>query len=121
MYKGAMKFVLLLLFSFSSLFGVEYANPAPNAAHINSGISVHPLFPKVNPISGEYIEEECDLVVAGCVPLSANRFYHHLAPFSSVYGGWQVNPESSIKANFEKREPPPRMLLLAIEEADASF
>lgn len=63
-------------------------------------------FPKVNPMTGEYIEEACDLVVAGSTPLSARRFYNHMAPPTCLYGNWRMNPESLIKANFENQELP---------------
>src|ERR1700722_283169 len=57
------------------------------------------FLPKVNPISGEYVEEEVDLVVAGCEPLSFRRFYGHMNISDRRYGiGWRVNPESSFFA-----------------------
>ncbi len=50
--------------------------------------------PKVNVITGEYCEEECDLIVAGIEPLSFRRFYGHLGFKDETYGHWRVNPES---------------------------
>jgi hypothetical protein len=62
--------------------------------------SVSSFFPKVNPVSGEYVEEESDLVVAGCEPISFRRFYGHLATPDCRFGAWRINPETSIVANF---------------------
>ena len=59
------------------------------------------FFPKVNPITGEYNEEETDFIVAGCQPLSFRRFYNHLNSPDPRYGAWRVNPESSFVANFQ--------------------
>jgi hypothetical protein len=59
------------------------------------------IIPKVNPISGEYCEEEMDLMVAGSQPLSIRRFYNHLAPYDPRYASWRYNPESFCVANLE--------------------
>ena len=42
------------------------------------------ITPKVNPITGEYCEEELDLVVAGSQPLSIRRFYNSSSPYSRL-------------------------------------
>ncbi len=39
------------------------------------------ITPKVNPVTGEYCEEELDLVVAGSEPLSVRRYYNSSAPY----------------------------------------
>lgn len=41
----------------------------------------------VNPITGDLIEEEQDLLVAGCEPLSLHRFYNHLGIYEPRTGG----------------------------------
>lgn len=76
------------------------------------------ITPKVNPVTGEYTEESCDLVIAGCQPLSLRRFYNHLAPHDSRYGGWRYNPESFLAANFEWE---PKDLFACVGEANGSI
>jgi RHS repeat-associated protein len=61
----------------------------------------NPQLPKVNVITGEYCEEECDLIVAGTEPLSYRRFYDHLGHKDTVYGHWRINPECFMLLNFE--------------------
>ncbi|MCH9609940.1 MAG: hypothetical protein S4CHLAM45_13340 [Chlamydiales bacterium] len=63
---------------------------------------VETAFPKVDVISGTYVEDAIDLVVAGNHPLSLRRFYYHTAPTQDTrYGFWHINPEASMTANFE--------------------
>ncbi|MFN0065350.1 MAG: DUF6531 domain-containing protein [Chlamydiales bacterium] len=57
--------------------------------------------PKVNPITGEYCEEEVDLVVAGSEPLSVRRFYNSSSPYDPRYATWRYNPEAFFVANLE--------------------
>lgn len=59
------------------------------------------ITPKVNPITGEYCEEELDLVVAGCQPLSVRRFYNSSSPYDPRYATWRYNPEAFFVANIE--------------------
>jgi YD repeat-containing protein len=59
------------------------------------------ITPKVNPITGEYCEEEVDLVVAGSQPLSVRRFYNSSAPYDPRYATWRYNPECFFVANLE--------------------
>ncbi len=59
------------------------------------------ISPKVNPITGEYCEEELDLVVAGSQPLSVRRFYNSSSPYDPRYATWRYNPESFFVANLE--------------------
>jgi len=59
------------------------------------------ITPNVNPITGDLIEEETDLIVAGIESLSVRRFYNHTATYEPRYGGWRYNPESYLVANFE--------------------
>jgi YD repeat-containing protein len=59
------------------------------------------IAPKVNPITGEYYEEELDLVVAGSQPLSVRRFYNSSSPYDPRYATWRYNPESFFVANLE--------------------
>ncbi len=61
----------------------------------------HSVLPKVDVISGTYIEEGTDLVVAGSEPLSLRRYYYHSAPADTRYGCWFLNPEAFFVANFE--------------------
>ncbi len=60
------------------------------------------FLPKVNVITGEYHEEEIDLVVAGCEPISIRRFYNHLGHKNQAYGHWNINPETLMLFNFWK-------------------
>lgn len=59
------------------------------------------ISPKVNPITGEYCEEELDLVVAGSQSLSIRRFYNSSSPYDPRYATWRYNPESFLVANLE--------------------
>jgi len=63
--------------------------------------STYKIIPNVNPITGDLTEDEVDLVVAGCEPLSVRRFYSHTAPHEPKTGGWRYNPETFFAANFE--------------------
>lgn len=76
------------------------------------------ITPKVNPITGEYCEEEIDLVVAGAEPLSASRFYNHLAPYDPRHASWRYNPESFFVGNLEWEG---QEMFMAIGEADGSI
>lgn len=59
------------------------------------------IAPKVNPITGEYCEEEVDLVVAGSTPLSVRRFHNSSSPYDARYASWRYNPEAFFVANME--------------------
>lgn len=59
------------------------------------------IAPKVNPITGEYCEEEADLVVAGSEPLSVRRFYNSSGPYDPRFASWRYNPECFFVANLE--------------------
>ena len=59
------------------------------------------ISPRVNPITGEYCEEELDLVVAGSQPISVRRFYSSNSPYDPRYATWRYNPESFFVANLE--------------------
>lgn len=52
-------------------------SPPPAAFSLNELSTFIPQIPKVNVVTGEYCEEECDLVIAGIEPLSYRRFYEH--------------------------------------------
>ena len=75
------------------------------------------ITPKVNPITGEYCEEEVDLVVAGSQPISIRRFYNSSAPEDGRYANWRYNPECFFVANFELHE---LEIFASIGEADGS-
>lgn len=80
-------------------------------------------FPKVNVITGEYCEEECDLIVTGIEPLSFRRFYEHLGYKDQVYGHWRVNPECFMLYNFELSNSfhPDYKKFVGIGEVNGSF
>lgn len=59
------------------------------------------ITPKVNPITGEYCEEEVDLVVAGSTPISVRRFHNSSSPYDARYASWRYNPEAFFVANIE--------------------
>lgn len=61
------------------------------------------ILPKVDPVSGIYVEEACDLVVAGIEPLSLRRFYCSSTPYEPRYGCWSYNPEAFVVGSFEVR------------------
>ena len=94
-----MKFLLILLLSFS-------LQASPDTLSLNTNVlksaPQERFFPKVDIISGTYLEDAIDLVIAGNDPLSIRRFYYHTAPTTDTrYGFWQINPEASINANLE--------------------
>lgn len=91
-----MRTLFFLLLLTSPLFAIVQ-DPTPNASVY---VQTSALFPKVDPVSGEYQEASCDLIVAGCEPLSLRRFYNHMSYPDSLYAQWRINPESLIKANF---------------------
>ena len=76
------------------------------------------IAPKVNPITGEYCEEETDLIVAGACPLSVRRFYNSKAPYDPRYAHWRYNPECFFVANFEW---PEQEIFASLGEADGSI
>ncbi|MCH9625149.1 MAG: hypothetical protein S4CHLAM123_03180 [Chlamydiales bacterium] len=76
-------------------------SPAPLFAPME-GSTFLPQIPKVNLVTGEYCEDECDLVIAGVEPLSIRRFYNHFSGHNErIYGHWRINPEASMLFNFE--------------------
>lgn len=75
------------------------------------------IAPKVNPITGEYCEEELDLVVAGSQPLSVRRFYNSSSPYDPRYATWRYNPESFFVANLEWKN---QELFAAIGDLDGT-
>ena len=58
------------------------------------------MTPKVDAVTGTYHEEEVDLIIAGCEPISFHRFYQHKANNPS-FGTWIYNPETYAAANFD--------------------
>lgn len=59
------------------------------------------VHPKVNPVTGEYCEEEVDLIVAGSEPISIRRYYNSNAPYDPRCASWRYNPECFFVANLE--------------------
>ena len=106
-----MKWIALFLLCTSSLFGTlfeDLIDPHAYKQHVVDQrenyfqtSTPYKISPNVNPITGDLIEEEIDLVVAGCEPLSVRRFYNHTAPYEPKSGGWRYNPEAFFVANFE--------------------
>jgi hypothetical protein len=101
-----MKYLYVLVFLFCCAHALETPKASktdpilsPAKAHLVENFQAS-FFPKVNPITGEYVEEETDLVVAGCQPLSFRRFYSHFCPIDPRYG-WMINPEISMYANLQ--------------------
>lgn len=80
--------------------------------------SHYPVTPKVNVITGEHLEEEVDLVVAGCQPLSIRRFYSHKGSHHPIYCHWRFNPEHYCVANFCYKE---QTCFAAFGEANGSI
>ncbi len=66
---------------------------------------------QVNVISGEFAQQEVDIIIAGAEPLSLRRFYNHLAPPDKQYGNWRYNPEHYAVGNLEWEE---QKLFLAV-------
>ena len=75
--------------------------PPPPVFNPMGGDAYNFQFPKVNVITGEYCEAECDLVVAGAEPLSYRRFYGNQGYKDKAYGHWRINPECMMVFNFE--------------------
>ncbi|MCH9628165.1 MAG: hypothetical protein S4CHLAM2_18200 [Chlamydiales bacterium] len=67
----------------------------------NALSTFNPYLPKINVITGEYCETDCDLVVAGIEPISYRRFYAHLSGDDFVYGHWHINTETQSIFNFD--------------------
>ena len=100
-----MKWCILLLIATGALFGAQekVADPQVSKEHVIDQrenyfqtSTPYKISPKVNPITGDLLEEEADLIVAGIEPLSVRRFYNHTATYEPRYGGWRYNPESSL-------------------------
>ena len=105
-----MKWCILLLIATGALFGaqekvtdlqVSKEHVVDQRENYFQTSTPYKISPKVNPMTGDLIEEEADLIVAGIEPLSVRRFYNHTALYEPRYGGWRYNPESYLVANFE--------------------
>lgn len=116
-----MKWIFLWLFAFSCHFSIAAEANKSNVPNIS--IQTHTYFPKVNPMTGEYVEEICDFIVAGSEPLSIRRFYNHTfnSPTANLYSSWRINPETLIRANFEYTKNPyhPRNVLIGFRDGGA--
>lgn len=103
------RLILIFCLVTSSLQGAHPFDYKAECAYIPSPLfppkdqfTFLPQIPKVNLITGEYCEDECDLVVAGVEPLSIRRFYNHFSGHNErIYGHWRVNPETLAFFNFE--------------------
>lgn len=83
-----------------------YLPPPPATFTPKELYTFNPYLPKVNIITGEYCEEECDLIVGGIEPLSYRRFYGHQGYKDEGYGHWRINPECLFLFNFTVRDHP---------------
>ena len=96
-------FVLMLALSSAVAHADEIPSGQPALFSPKERLAFLPQIPKINVVTGEYCDEECDLQVAGIEPLSINRFYnHHTGLYNRCYGHWRVNPETFMLFNFEK-------------------
>lgn len=114
MMKKAVIFFYFSFLLFANLFSQEIPEfeastgsdflPQPPADYMPREPSTfNPLLPKVNIISGEYCEEELDLLVAGVEPISYRRFYGNQGYKDQAFGHWRINPECFILVNEEKK------------------
>lgn len=102
-----MRLFLLMLF-FASLQAKESNLPETSRHNVKElkGSENNPvtqrnkISARVNVVTGEYVDESMDLVVAGCQPLSFRRFFSAFAPYDPRYVGWLMNPEAHAVANF---------------------
>ncbi|MCP5469721.1 MAG: hypothetical protein H7A36_04355 [Chlamydiales bacterium] len=101
-----LKLWLSLFFSFliCTPSTYSYLTPPPATYRSTEPSNYAPFSPKVNVITGEYCDEECDLVAPGIEPLSFRRFYNHLGHLNLAHGHWRVNPESLVLFNLAKNE-----------------
>ncbi len=109
-------FVAFLFFSLCSLQAEVSFSPPPAIKYRNESLAFNPTVPKVNVITGEYCERECDLVVAGAQPLSIRRFYNHQGFKDQLMGHWRINPESLMLFNFYRKNPHPEFAGIGDEE-----
>lgn len=97
-----MKAIFLVFLLSVSAFGVDQTiNERENFFETSTP---YQITPHVNPVTGDLLEEESDLIVAGCEPLSVRRFYSHTSIYEPRSGGWRFNPETYMIANFELTE-----------------
>ncbi|NGX55334.1 MAG: tRNA nuclease WapA [Chlamydiae bacterium] len=95
------------LFDFNMSIKNDGVLAAPPAVFSHKAPSTYiPQIPKVNVITGEYCEEEEDLVVAGIEPISIRRFYNHNGHKNQAYGHWNINPETLMLFNFTSNRNP---------------
>lgn len=111
-----MKFLLLFFFFTLPLYGKEELLETRENYFLTA--TDYKIAPKVNPITGEYSEEELTLVIAGGEPLSVRRFYNHRAPYDPRYATWRYNPETFCAANFELAA---QEIFAAVGETDGSI
>lgn len=104
--------ILFLLF----LVNVLVANEAQEENH--AFLQNYKVTPRVNVITGEYLEEECDLEVAACDSLSFRRFYGHFASHDPFTNFWRFNPEHFCEANLSYPHIP---LFVSVGQADGNI
>ena len=85
--------------TFSEPMDIDPTSPSQSAPGEQS--TLPDFLPKVNVVTGDYMEEDLDFTVAGSEPITIRRFYSHLYPSDNRHGSWRFNPESSLVANFE--------------------
>ncbi|MCH9608445.1 MAG: hypothetical protein S4CHLAM45_10200 [Chlamydiales bacterium] len=100
-----MRCIFTLFLLFSTLFGDVVLDHLESKLLQNAPTET--ACPKVDVMTGTYIEDATDLIVAGNDPLSIRRFYYHSAKTNDTrYGFWHLNPETNITANFEYNKLP---------------
>lgn len=115
-----MRFIFLFLILTIPFFAQE-SSPFSMKESLPS-VSHHQITPKVNVISGDYMEEACDLVVAGAQPLTLRRFYSQNNGYQPGYNFWRFNPEHCCAGNFELKEDfPGEVPFVAICDANGSI
>lgn len=115
----------IIIFSNALLEATKEGCLLPPPALFISKEATHfaPYLPKVNVITGEYCEEEVDIVVRGVEPISFRRFYNHQGHKDQAFGHWRINPECLMLFNFDLTKIGCRAFkkLASIGEADGSF
>lgn len=96
-----MRFFILLFLLRASLVAAPTDNCPFSMRDTLPSRSHYRTTPKINVITGECLEEECDLVVAGAEPLTLRRFYSQYNNYRPGYNFWRFNPEHCCAANFE--------------------
>lgn len=112
-----MRLPFLVFLLFPVLIAASEAENCPFSVRDTIPSVSHQVTPNINVVTGEYLEEECDLVVAGAQPLSLRRFYTQFTGYHPVYNYWRFNPEHCCVGNFEFAS---ERMFVAVCERDGS-